>query len=357
MRWKELLAAAGCTLAWACAPSDAPEVETLNLGLQIENGVSLNGTSFAAAPVQSVDSQFIQNNYNLHEGFPVWTPRIDVAPNINPYGGVGPNGGSVSGIAQEDLRGVRINGRMTLDKLIGAELEGETTRGEQTLLHISGAAVGTGSNGDLLYFAVYAAGPSGWSPLCGANEQGEPIPAIAVPGAWNHTSGRYGGGAWFGNERTFSFACRGSSIAKCMEAGYKPWTDPNSKRGQIRNRGESGLERPNHLQACVRMLRADYCGDGTSHTVNGRVVEFWDTMGLHRKADNDFTFEAAWTPDGVRAFDYPRVFRYSRGMPSCWYHRPWAPRFMQEPEDEDLDYMRSHGHFLFSAFEEQLQLY
>lgn len=351
-----LIATAGCALAWACAPDNAPEVDTLNLGLQIDNGTSINGTSFAAAPIETVDSQFVQNNYNLRDGFPVWTPQIEVLPNVNPYGGIGPNGQTVSGVSRKDLKGVRLETGVTVDKIIGAKLEGVTTDGEATLLHIAGAAVGVGANRDLLYFAVYAADHAGWTPLCGADSHGDPIPAIAVPGTWNHDAGQYGGGAWFGDERSFSFACRGSSIAKCMEAGYKPWTDPNSSRGHIRNRGESGLERSNHLQACVRMLRADYCGDGTSHTVNGRTIEFWDSMGMHTKASNNFTFEAAWTADGVTVFDYPRVMDHNKGMPSCWYNVPWASRSMQNPSESDVEYFRQRGHMLFSAWEEQLQV-
>ncbi|MEL6184311.1 MAG: ADYC domain-containing protein, partial [Myxococcota bacterium] len=298
----------------------------------------------------------VESNYNLDQGFPVWTPQILVAPNINPYGGIGPNGGSVSGISQKDLKGVKINGNLRLDKLIGAKLEGVTTSGEPTLLHIAGAAVGTGANQDLLYFAVYAADGAGWTPLCGTGPTGDAIPALAVPGTWNHERGAYGGGKWHGNQHHFSFACRGSSIAKCMEAGYKPWTDPNSSRGNIKNRGEGNVTRANHLQACVRMIRADYCGDGTSHTVNGRTIEFWDSMGMHTKEQNNFTFEAAWTPDGVLAFDYPRVMDHRKGMPSCWYNVPWANSHMKDPSSNDIEYLRQQGHFLFSAYEEQLQL-
>ena len=29
-------------------------------------------------------------------------------------------------------------------------------------------------------------------------------------------------------------------------------------------------------EACVRMVRADYCGDGRSHTVDGMAIDVWD---------------------------------------------------------------------------------
>lgn len=351
---KTLLLASTCVLGVACAPTEAPIVDSVDLSLEIDNGVSINGTSFDATPIETVDQQFIDSNLPSWERFPLWTPDLRIDRGVNPYAGVGANGNAISGVRRSDLRGVRLASGSTVDRLIGAQIEAETIQGNKTLLNISGAAVGQGDNRDLLYFVVHAADGAGWSPLCGTNHKGQPIPALAVPGTWNHSAGNGNGGRWHGDGQTFSFACRGSSVAKCMEAGYKPWTDPNSGRGQIRRRSKSAINRPNHLQACVRMLRADYCGDGTSHTVNGRTIEFWDSMGMHNRTAPHFTFEAAWTADGVTAMDYPRVMNYNRGMPYCFYEVPWGSSAMMNPNHSDLDNLRRQGHMLFSSYEDQL---
>ena len=48
----------------------------------------------------------------------------------------------------------------------------------------------------------------------------------------------------------------------------------------------------------VRMIRADYCGDGTSWTVNGRTIDLYDGLGINVDT-SAWTFEAEWTPSGA----------------------------------------------------------
>jgi hypothetical protein len=53
-------------------------------------------------------------------------------------------------------------------------------------------------------------------------------------------------------------------------------------------------------EACVRVVRADYCGDGTPHTVPGVAIEMFDRAGVHTRRDPGYgTFEALWGPDGA----------------------------------------------------------
>ena len=37
-----------------------------------------------------------------------------------------------------------------------------------------------------------------------------------------------------------------------------------------------------YYQACVRMVRADYCGDGVGHTRNGTPIDLFDRIGVQR---------------------------------------------------------------------------
>ena len=82
--------------------------------------------------------------------------------------------------------------------------------------------------------------------------------------------------------------CTVSAIAKCLPIGYRPWAIV-----------EDGAPVANLLQICTRMIRADYCGDGTSHTREGTWVNFVDGLGIETLDDDDMTFEASWGPDGA----------------------------------------------------------
>ncbi|MEO1233379.1 MAG: RICIN domain-containing protein, partial [Myxococcota bacterium] len=302
---------------------------------------------------ETVFTQPISSTLSSFDSFPIWTAPLFNPGLLNPYAGIGPNGESLDG-QSVDVAKVKLDGR-PVESLVGMQLEGETTDGTPTLLQVTGIASGAGGNADLLYYVVHAAEGADWTPLCGTSAAGEPIPALAVPGSWDHRAGTAHGGEWESDGQTFNFACRGSSIAKCMEAGYRPWVDPASTPGNIQVRGEQHMNQPGHLQACVRMLRGDYCGDGTSHTVSGRLVEFWDSMGLHARSHPEFTFEAAWTADGASTLDFPRVLR-DEGLPSCAYDVPWSTEDMHDPSAAQLGSLRSQGHMLFSAYERQLYL-
>jgi hypothetical protein len=64
-------------------------------------------------------------------------------------------------------------------------------------------------------------------------------------------------------------------------------------------------------QACTRMVTADYCGDGTPHTITGRPIEVYD---YYNPTVNDISadpvaqfFESEWTPDGANSVGTCRV--------------------------------------------------
>jgi hypothetical protein len=90
-----------------------------------------------------------------------------------------------------------------------------------------------------------------------------------------------------GGPGAFSFACTAGAQGKCLRFGYLPWASaPN---------GESMA--PHHA-ACVRMVRADYCGDGTPHT--GVPIQMFDRAGVHGRPSAGYgAFEAVWSPRGA----------------------------------------------------------
>ncbi len=62
-------------------------------------------------------------------------------------------------------------------------------------------------------------------------------------------------------------------------------------------------------QACVRMVRGDYCGDGVAHTVDGTPIDVYDHLGIQTQTQGiggNFQFEAGWTPHGADCISVTR---------------------------------------------------
>jgi hypothetical protein len=59
-------------------------------------------------------------------------------------------------------------------------------------------------------------------------------------------------------------------------------------------------------QACTRLIRADYCGDGTPWTVNGRRINVYDHLGIQYDSEK-WIFEAEWDVNGARCLQAQRV--------------------------------------------------
>ena len=128
-----------------------------------------------------------------------------------------------------------------------------------------------------------------WYPVC-VRDDGTPLEAIPVEGRWNYQFGTEGGGAKISDGTVFTFACEEAAIAKCIHMGYKPWAT-----------AADGTSLAAHHQACTRMVRADYCGDGTSYTVDGQWVNVYDAAGVQADTE-DWLFEAEWDEGGARCF-------------------------------------------------------
>ena len=128
-------------------------------------------------------------------------------------------------------------------------------------------------------------------PACGTSNA-EALPAIPLEGTWDATM------AWRPDGLTL--ACVDGPIGKCVAWGYHPWLP--------------GL-RDLH-QACVRMVRADYCGTGEGQTRDGTPIDVWDIRGINKSSEvPGMTFEAEWRPDGavrIRRTRFPWGIAYVR---------------------------------------------
>ena len=88
---------------------------------------------------------------------------------------------------------------------------------------------------------------------------------------------------------TLYFGCVSGAVGKAPTWGYKPW--------------DLGLA---DFEAMVRMVRADYCGDGESWTTPGQAITIEDVWGVNTFAASAGATEGIWGPDGLLCLDTPR---------------------------------------------------
>jgi len=152
--------------------------------------------------------------------------------------------------------------------------------------------------------------PNGeWQDAC-QDGAGNPVKAILLKGDW--VAPTYDRDTGAGADLATTWACRGAALAKCVEWGYHPEGSYN------------GTPLTNHHEACTRMVRADYCGDGEHHTENGTPIDIQDSLGINTH-EGSWGIEAAWGPNGALCVNQPRKTYWSRStaiercssLPSC----------------------------------------
>jgi hypothetical protein len=93
-----------------------------------------------------------------------------------------------------------------------------------------------------------------------------------------------------------SIFCTAGALGKCIRLGYRPWAT------------RDGVPLAAYWDACIHMIRADYCGDNRPTTLNGMLISVYDDLGIQRRdAGPDFSFEAAWDEQGAVCVAHPRV--------------------------------------------------
>lgn len=141
-------------------------------------------------------------------------------------------------------------------------------------------------------------------PLYDVRVEGSPLCdglAMLAPGAWSARGDHVAGPG-------VTLACEHGAIAKCALWGYAPWVVGDAEHA-----------------ACTRMVRADYCGDGSSWTRDGTLVDVTDVDGVQQLAGG-MAFEAGWDEAGavcVRASRYQIVGASGETLlPPCWAALP-----------------------------------
>ena len=156
-------------------------------------------------------------------------------------------------------------------------------------------------------------------PLCQAGPDGR-RQAIPVRGRFSVVDGRFAGS----EAGAFELACTGGAMGKCIRFGYHPWQTRawpalalyrqavNERAANERAlQQQTDASSPSYLtlyNACLRMVRADYGGDGNGTTRNGMRIDLYDARGIEVPAnDPRMAFEAGWTDAGAVCVNHPRV--------------------------------------------------
>jgi hypothetical protein len=209
--------------------------------------------------------------------------------------------------------------------ILGAEVAGKLHDGSDITLRFDAMDSYTPLGGEELTRYVVSftrPGSDVRAYVCGKNND-VPIKAIPITGKWSFAEGVPGGGAKTNNPTLVTFACEGFALYKCIDIGYAPWD--NEDRTQLAD----------HHQACVRMIRADYCGDGQSWTVNGTLINVYDDIDIQLDTES-WPVEAEWDVNGARCLSHQRIQNmethptcaFARASATCGDPPQWGPTLL-----------------------------
>jgi hypothetical protein len=209
---------------------------------------------------------------------------------------------SHSQIAKTDIQAVGTEFRMTLPdgrtltsaQMVGAVLSiSGPDNGRQTVRIEAVEPDPSDPDHDIQLHTLLVQDPNtgSWSNLCLPGPDGI-AKAFPLSGVWTK-DGRH-----LPDEHAFALICTGGAIGKCVRWGYKPWRSAAN--------GESLWD---YHQACVRMVRADYGGDGIGHTRDDTPIDVYDRLGILQPTPDPgrLAFEAAWGVGGAVCVRKPRI--------------------------------------------------
>jgi hypothetical protein len=155
-------------------------------------------------------------------------------------------------------------------------------RQREVMIADSQIRIAPGGTSFSAYYVQMRTAGGAWEHLC-RDGAGVPSSAVILDAHWNPTTGARGAS----NSKTITFACTGAALAKCVGFGYVP------------SKQYSGVDLAPYHQACTRMVRADYCGNGKPHTVSNTMVHVRDKLNIQKDMINGYAVEAEWGPNGA----------------------------------------------------------
>ncbi|TMQ14226.1 MAG: hypothetical protein E6J91_16200 [Deltaproteobacteria bacterium] len=133
---------------------------------------------------------------------------------------------------------------------------------------------------------------SDWQPACPLDADSRRV-AIPLVATWDQQGNRVA------SNDLFTLGCTTGVLAKCYRWGYRPWV---TSYGDL----------VSAHWTCTRLARADYCGNGTSHTHDGTEINLWDNLPSPGPIQSRGTtpllmfFEAGWNTSGAVCLSHAR---------------------------------------------------
>lgn len=182
-----------------------------------------------------------------------------------------------------------VAGHFELTQPIGAAMRGDQLVGEEFTMGAAKFGIDAVArdpddpSGEIELYQISTLGADGHStPYCPANGN-QPVMAFPMAGSWSAT------GRHLHSDNGFSLVCAGTVEARCVQLGYRPW-----------DKTADGKNLWDYHEACVRALRADYCGSGATHSAEHANFSIYDLIGVRKlAAPAGQSFEAAWGPRGA----------------------------------------------------------
>ncbi len=187
--------------------------------------------------------------------------------------------------------------------IIDADLED----GNTTKFRIDAVTYNSSVGTNFYYLSNWNPTTGTWESACGIDPTGTYapagtlIPAVAFADTWNLVNGTN-----VYDPDKFTFSCVNAAIGKCVVWGYKRWASQQEcDGGNCKTQDMSFFH-----QACTRLVRADYCGDGMYHTRNGTSIDVYDNLGIQtRDGVVGNSLEADWRYDGAHCLRHTRWLR------------------------------------------------
>lgn len=99
------------------------------------------------------------------------------------------------------------------------------------------------------------------------------------------------------DKQWFNLGCAGSALAKLALTGH---TEGSRAAGTFNTTLDE-------RQAMLKLLTADYCGDGTPFTVAGQPLSWSDDYGTMKLTSSPLALESRWNEKGAACLDKPRI--------------------------------------------------
>jgi len=287
-----LIAACGDSL-----PEDAPPIAAARSGLEQSQGLTLNGEVLNTGGEQTQGPELNTGGEQTQgprlEGHSVEGATLQGLPldNLRVEGGE-----LVAEQAGLTLRGAALVGAQVFARVVDPTGEIRFTEHRISAVTAEKEAYDLAPRGRTFLYTVERLDEvsQAWTPLCTPDRDGA-VTAIPLAAVWDATASRVE------LPGALTFACTSGALGKCYRWGYRPWL-PHPEGPEVMKEAH---------QACTRLARADYCGDGRPHTQTGTRIMVWDTLTTPGPfqtyaAVEGNHFEAAWKGDGAVCLSHPR---------------------------------------------------